>query len=135
MDTFAIFGAGGFGREVMPLVASSIRGARLVFIDDHLAGTAVNGYEVISADDFALLDGDRFFNIAIANSKLRETIAEKMIAGGAQPFTVSASNALSLDGNDIGEGAIMCPFTMVTSNAKIGRFFLSFSLSLSASSR
>lgn len=123
MDTFAIFGAGGFGREVMPLVASSIRGARLVFIDDHLAGTAVNGYEVISADDFALLDGDRFFNIAIANSKLRETIAEKMIAGGAQPFTVSANNALSLDGNDIGEGAIMCPFTMVTSNAKIGRFF------------
>ncbi|MCS3418399.1 sugar O-acyltransferase (sialic acid O-acetyltransferase NeuD family) [Pseudomonas sp. BIGb0450] len=123
MDTFAIFGAGGFGREIMPLVASTIRGSRLVFIDDRLAGTSVNGFEVISGDEFAGLDGDRFFNIAIAGSQVRETIANRMIAAGAKPFSISASNTLSLTNNEIGEGAIMCPFSMVTSNAKIGRFF------------
>lgn len=34
-----------------------------------------------------------------------------------------AANSVQLDGNRIGEGAILCPFTMVTSNATIGRFF------------
>ncbi|POC04420.1 acetyltransferase, partial [Vibrio vulnificus] len=28
-----------------------------------------------------------------------------------------------LDANEIGEGAILCPFTMITSNAKIGKGF------------
>ena len=46
-----------------------------------------------------------------------------MIDSNIQPFTIKASNSVILDNNDIGEGAILCSFTTITSNAKIGRFF------------
>lgn len=123
MDIYAIVGAGGFGREVMPLAAAELSDARLVFVDDRLAGTSVNGFDVIAMHEFTALSGERLFNIAIADGAVRESIAENMIAAGAKPFSVSAANALDLSHNEIGEGAIMCPFTMVTANAKIGRFF------------
>lgn len=128
MDTYAIFGAGGFGREVIPLVARALADIpeneyRIVFVDDHPKQARCNGFEVLSTDDFVGLDGDLFFNIAIANSHTRELIAEKLIAAGAAPFRVSANNSIDLNFNEIGEGAILCPFTMITANAKIGRFF------------
>jgi sugar O-acyltransferase (sialic acid O-acetyltransferase NeuD family) len=128
VDTYAIFGAGGFGREVIPLVARALADIpeneyRIVFVDDHPKQVRCNGFEVLSTDDFVCLDGDLFFNIAIANSQARELIAEKLIAAGAAPFRVSANNSIDLDFNEIGEGAILCPFTMITANAKIGRFF------------
>jgi acetyltransferase-like isoleucine patch superfamily enzyme len=46
-----------------------------------------------------------------------------LLDAGAIPFEVRASNAVELDANTIGEGAILCPFVTITSNARIGRFF------------
>ncbi|WP_409299888.1 acetyltransferase [Pseudomonas sp. KCJK8993] len=129
MDVYAICGAGGFGREVMPLAIKQLHKVdnpeqpRLVFVDDQLAGSTVNGFSVLTFDEFLALDARRYFNIAIASSKVRETLANRLISAGASPFAISAENAQDLAGNEIGEGAIMCPFSMVTANAKIGRFF------------
>ena len=129
MDVYAICGAGGFGREVMPLAIKQLHKVdnpeqpRLVFVDDQLAGSTVNGFSVLTFDEFLALDARLYSNIAIASSKVRETLANRLISAGASPFAISAENAQDLAGNEIGEGAIMCPFSMVTANAKIGRFF------------
>jgi acetyltransferase-like isoleucine patch superfamily enzyme len=40
-----------------------------------------------------------------------------------KPFAITSINSVVLDGNTIGDGVILCPFTTITSNAKIGKFF------------
>lgn len=129
MTRYAIVGAGGFGREVMPLARQMLAAAHpagdaeLVFAVEHGAGGSVNGHPVLTLDEFLAGAGDRRFNIAIADHAARRRIAERLLAAGAKPFAVVAPNSVQLDGNEIGEGAILCAFTTVTSNARIGRFF------------
>lgn len=129
MKTYAIVGAGGFGREVMPLahdmlaMTSSDPDWDLVFVVDEPSVKEINGKRVVSTVDYMRTKGDRYFNIAIADSIARERIAKQFEAEGALPFTISAMNNVELWGNDVGAGAIFCPFTMITSNAQIGRYF------------
>lgn len=129
---YGIFGAGGFAREVMPaareMIAStseSSAGSELVFVVEGLQAPAVvNGHGVISAVDFlARHDVDKRFNIAIADYKVRERIAATLRDAGVEPFAIRASNVISYDHNEIGVGAILCPFVTITSNARIGKFF------------
>jgi sugar O-acyltransferase (sialic acid O-acetyltransferase NeuD family) len=131
MTLYAIFGAGGFRREVMPAAREMItathgtRGNEFVFVEENLKKqTVINGYKVISEKDFLSYPvEDKYFNIAVADYKTREYIADKLLAANIKPFTIQASNAVIYDDNHIGEGAILCAFTTITSNVKIGRFF------------
>ncbi|MCJ9430777.1 acetyltransferase [Kordiimonas marina] len=128
-----LYGAGGFGREVMPIALDC--GAQLkadnpgadvkvCFIETEPQRSEVNGLPVLSEADFLASPQDRkLFNIAFADSKAREVIAERCIAGGAEGYTLTAANATVYGHNEIGEGAILCAYSHVTSNAKIGRFF------------
>ncbi len=106
-------------------VACRTKGHELVFVVENLEKqTVINGHKVISESDFLSYQADnKYFNIAIADYKTRERIADKMLASDIKPFTIKALNAVTYDENTIGEGAILCPFTTITSNAKIGRFF------------
>ena len=131
MALYAIFGAGGFGREVMPVAhemitaAHGTKGNDFVFVEVNLKKqTVINGYKVISEDEFLSFPADdKYFNIAVADYKIREHIADKLFAANINPFTIQAGNAVIYDDNHIGEGAILCAFTTITSNVKIGRFF------------
>jgi sugar O-acyltransferase (sialic acid O-acetyltransferase NeuD family) len=125
---YAIVGAGGFGREVMP-VASEMLSARnvspfeLVFVDDRPKAQAVNGHRVMTSDEFLALREEKHFNIAIADYGVRERLVSRFSDAGAQPFAITAANSVRLSTNEIGEGAILCPYTTVTSNVTIGRYF------------
>lgn len=128
MNFFAIIGAGGFGREVAPLATEMLGMAfqdefKVIFVDDNSKEETINGYTVYNTDEFLKLDGAKFFNIAIADSKVRQKISENLSAIGIKPFSISAAESIRISNNSIGEGAIFCPFTTVTANAKIGRFF------------
>jgi len=125
---YAIVGAGGFGREVMP-VAAEMLGARenaefeLVFVDEHLKATAVNGHRVMTPSEFLSSAGEKHFNVAIADFGIRERLVSQFVECGARPFGITAANSVRLSSNEIGEGAILCPYTTVTSNVTIGRYF------------
>jgi sugar O-acyltransferase (sialic acid O-acetyltransferase NeuD family) len=128
MTLYGIAGTAGFAREVMPvalqMLATASRGDyELVFLAERAGSTEINGQRVMTEEEFLAFDGDKLFNVAIAKSTLRERIAAKLIAAGAAPFSITAVNAVRMSGNQIGEGAIFCPFSTVTSNAKVGRFF------------
>src|SRR3989344_194345 len=128
MKIYAVVGAGGFGREVIPLVSQTLGTTsqddlKIIFVDDNAQEDTINGYRVVDVEFFLNMEGEKFFNITIANSKVRQTISERLISKGAIPFTISAPNAVNIIHNTIGEGAVFCPFTTVTSNAKIGKFF------------
>jgi sugar O-acyltransferase (sialic acid O-acetyltransferase NeuD family) len=129
MRLYGLVGAGGFGREVMPLAREMLartepdRDFELVFVVETGAAGEVNGHRVMAARDFLASPHPRRFNIAIADQAARRRIANDFLARGAQPFSIVAANVVCLDGNEIGDGAILCPFVTVTSNARIGRFF------------
>ncbi len=130
-DIYGIIGAGGFGREVMPVARQTIenhvetKDHELVFVVENLEEESeVNGHRVISMADFIAAEAEnKYFNIAIADYQPRERIVNDLIAANIKPFTIKATNAVILDNNQIGEGAILCPFTTITSNAKIGKYF------------
>lgn len=126
---FGLVGAGGFGREVMPLVAHSLQragfaseGTEVLFVDDRLAGQAINGYRTVTVAAFEQLPGRRLFNVAVADAAIRRQLAQRLSLG-AEPLSLVAASAVIGDANEIGPGAILCPFATVTSNARIGAFF------------
>lgn len=128
-NLFAVYGVSGFGREVMPLARDQLARDRildghLVFVDDNSSTKMVNGQHVLSYADF--LDkavGDCYVVLAIADGAVRKHLAARCIADGFRPWTVRAVNAVVMDGVEIGEGGILCPFVTITSNIHIGRYF------------
>ena len=121
-----IYGASGFGREVMPLVRSQLEGsgAKLVFVDDGDILDSLNNYPVLRYEQFRDMEArNRKIVLAIANSQVREKLAEKCESDGLPVLAVTADNAVILDDVTVGEGAILCHFTQLTSNIRIGKHF------------
>jgi len=126
---YGIFGAGGFGREVMPiayamLAQQGIKKEQIVFIDDSDRPNCLNGHLVLSREVFLNYPAEfRYFNVAIANYKIREEIANYFLNTNAKPFSIKSENALDFGNNQIGQGAILASFSFVSVNTKIGNFF------------
>lgn len=126
---YAIYGASGFGREVMPLARAQLQrqgisNEQLVFIDDNPQAKRINDQRVLRYAEF--LDSaaeEQYVALAIANSAIREKLAQQCARDAIQPWTVQAGNVVILDEVQIGEGALLCPFVTLTSNITIGRYF------------
>lgn len=129
MQSYAVFGASGFGREVLPVVRQQLQATQdqpyeLVFVDDAPPADTVNGHRVLTyAQWLAQPAASRHMNIAIANSAVRQQLAERCVADGVGFFETRATNVVQLDEVAIGPGAILCPFVMLTSNIQIGQHF------------
>jgi len=122
-----VYGASGFGKEVMPLVRAQfteLNKEHFVFIDDGQANTDLNGYQVLSYTDFINNSKtDKRVTIAIANSQVREKLVARLDQDSVQHLEIQATNTVILDEVEMGEGSLLCPFTCITSNIKIGKFF------------
>ena len=112
--SFGLFGAGGFGREVMPYsrecvarqLGVSLDAVQVYFVETTDSDVcSVNGHQVISFETFIALEGSRYFNIAIADGKVRRNIAESA-EKFAKPLLIQAQTATVLDHSRFGEGAI-----------------------------
>lgn len=122
MRSIAIYGASGFGREVMPLVRAQYggEGVETLFVDDG----SHNGTSILSFEQFMERPAnDKRVVIAIANSEIREKLALRCAEAGIESLEVRAPNVVVLDDVNMGEGAILCSFALVTSTVRIGRFF------------
>lgn len=129
MKIYGLFGAGGFAREVMP-VAKAMLAERddhshlLVYVvDGEVPVDELNGHPVWTTEQFLREPSEKRFNVAIASVEARRRIAECCAVAGINSFEVRAPNSWITSSNVIGEGAVFCPFTTVTANARIGRFF------------
>lgn len=126
---YAIYGASGCGRGVMPLARAQLQrqgisSEQLVFIDDNPQAFRINGQRVLHYEEF--LDSaaeERYVALAIANNAIREKLAQQCAQNAIQPWTVQAGNVVIMDEVQIGEGALLCPFVTLTSNIQIGRYF------------
>lgn len=128
MKRFSIFGASGFGREVLPLVHRQLETEKspwdLVLVDDNPPAAEQNGHRVLTYKDWLAEPAtSRHITLAIANSVVREKLVQRCEADGVEFMDVKASNVMVLDEVQIGAGAILNPFVCLTSNIKIGKQF------------
>ena len=128
-----LFGAGGFGREVMPFAKETISmmsqsepetRVEIVFVETEPKIDRINGYKLMSEAEFVgAKTKEKYFNIAVGSSVARQEVSERLFAAGCHAVSLSANSAIVCDENIIGEGAIICNNVVITSNASIGRFF------------
>lgn len=122
-----VYGASGFGKEIMPLVRQQylkLASEKFVFIDDSQAGGTLSDYPILSYAEFmAIASEKKGVVIAIANSHVREKLANQLENDNIQQLNIKANNVIIAEEAEIAQGSLFCFFTCVTSNAKIGKGF------------
>tara|TARA_B000000475_G_C16005177_1_gene450598 strand:- start:4310 stop:4990 length:681 start_codon:yes stop_codon:yes gene_type:complete len=130
---FGLFGTGGFAREVMPIAKETfIRDCSLeevsevdfVFVESDPKKNSINGYKLIS--DLQFIESSyehKYFNIAVADSSVREQFSIKFENNNIQPLSITSKHSVFYEFNEISTGCIICANSIVTSNAKIGKYF------------
>lgn len=128
-EIYAVFGAGGYGREVMPLARAQIQNqgettANLYFVVDAPETDEVNYTKVISLTEFLKINARKKNLVcAIADSRVRASLRERIACAGISDWTIVAGNCVVMDQVNIGSGSILSPFVTVTSNVTIGLSF------------
>lgn len=117
-----VYGAGGCGRGILPLIRQDNPNADLIFIDDGQACTKVNGQDVLDWENFTKRPAtSRQVCLAVAAPVVREGLARKCDKAGIELIGVQAKTTVIMDDVEIGEGACLSPFVTLTSNIRIGR--------------
>lgn len=120
MPRFAIFGPGGFGRELIAPARALLRNGsdrrELVFVSDSPGGDVL-GIPHLRSDD--LREDDEVI-IALGDSRVRKAVSERISTRFASLLAPTA-----LIGPDVayGDGAVFCDYTIVTASARIGAHF------------
>lgn len=112
----AIYGPGGFGRELVQAALDAAGGPdQVVFVSDDPAevGQTVCGLPVVGPDRL-----DCPAVIAVGDPAVRRRIAGRVTAGNLAATTHRRGPDVV-----VGEGAVFCDFTVVTASARIGRHF------------
>lgn len=111
----AIYGPGGFGRELVRSALDTVGVDEVVFVSDSPdeIGQVVCGLPVIGPD---ALDCPAV--IAVGDAGVRRRIAERVTGG----HLISPTHRRGPD-VVVGEGSVFCDFTLVTASVTIGRHF------------
>ncbi|MGV3344213.1 acetyltransferase [Enterobacteriaceae bacterium LUAb1] len=124
-NIYGIFGASGFGREVLPLVRKYLKKNDVVyFVDIESQKELLNGINVINYSEFlAIKATNKMATIAIADWNIRKSIESDLLRDKIDIINIIADNVVIMDNVNISDGAILSPFVTLTSNIKIGRSF------------
>jgi len=129
IEVYAIYGASGCGRSLMPVAREHLARqnitAQIYFIDDSLGEEIqINGHTALSYTAFKALKAEKkSVLIAIANSQVREKLANKLQQDQMTLWSVQADNVVLMDEIEIASGAALSPFVTLTSNIKVGKCF------------
>jgi sugar O-acyltransferase (sialic acid O-acetyltransferase NeuD family) len=130
MKRYAIFGASGCGRGVMPVARQQLQQVldsgefNVVFVDDQPPAPVLNGHRVLTYSQWlAEPASSRHVCVAIANSVVRQKVVQRCLADGVSFFEVRAPNVVQMDDVQLGQGAVLSPFVTLTSNIRIGQHF------------
>ena len=96
-NIYAVYSAGGFGREIMPVLKSNYLSdnSEFVFVDDGIQQEQVNGFLVMTYEDFkSVKAASKKIVIAVADSKVREKLANKCESDGIGFVEIVADKAL-----------------------------------------
>lgn len=120
-----IVGAGGFGRGLYSWLKSSPRHleakavAEVVFIDDSTPQVKLDAPCIGSISEFKPEASDEVI-CALGQPALRKAVVERLQRVGAKFHTFVDDRATLGMGVALGDGAVVCPGTVISANATIG---------------
>lgn len=122
-----IVGAGGFGREVIHWVRAAWPEAA-ARLGGFVAAAASEGASapvqiIADPDDFEPRSDDGLV-LAIGIPLIRRRVAEALMARGGRFLTLVHPTAVVAPTASIGEGSILCPFSIASDSTTLGRFTL-----------
>ena len=125
--TNALYGCGGFGREVMPILKNLYPNDRNIFVvhkEFMPEQSSINSTEIISFEDFLdIPNHEKTISITIADPIKRSALSKEIDIHKITRKTIISKNSLIMDNIEISDGAIICPFVTLTSNISIGENF------------
>lgn len=132
LKDIAIFGVGGFGREVLTLIHDinkvSSRYNIVGFFDDgHSRGEMVNGYPVLGkTEELNQWKTELDLVVSIGNPRVKKSVIDRVNNPRISFPTLIHPNVLIGDLNyvEIGEGCIICAGNIITTNIKIGNYVI-----------
>lgn len=127
-EIYAVVGAGGCGRGILPLLRAQLQqhakpSPALVFVDDGVKEGLINGQRCLTTREFLAEPGKKHAVIGVANSNHRRRIAAELQSAGVSFVQAKAENCVVFDDVKIGEGACLSPFVTITCNVRIGAHF------------
>lgn len=128
MKDIAIYGAGGFGREVKMLIDQINVGEKkfnfVGYFDDGIEKEKeINGYSVLgNIDDLNNYEGKLGIVFSLADPKLKKKILSNIMNDDVTfPTLIHPSCYIGTDNVNIEEGCIICAGTMITVDINIGK--------------
>ena len=132
LKDIAIFGVGGFGREVLALI-KDINKANpqyniVGFFDDgHEKGEMVNGYPVLGkSEELNAWPTEICIAVSIGDPKIKKHVVSKISNLNVKYPTLIHPNVIIGDSEyvKIGKGCIICAGNIITTNIEIGDFVI-----------
>jgi len=126
LQQIAIYGAGGFAREVAWLARSCSRTDReykvVCFIDDNESthGMSINNIPVISLDTASSRFPNALVVGGIGTPQTRQVVMEKATANGFSFATLIHPNVEHSGWLEIGNGTVICAGNILTTNIVLG---------------
>lgn len=132
LKDIAIFGVGGFGREVLALIqdinkAKSTWNIVGFFDDGYEKGVMVNGYPILGkTEDLNQWETPISLAVSIGNPVVKKKILDKITNPLVDYPTLIHPTVWIGDNNfvEIGKGCIICAGTLITTNIKIEDFVI-----------
>lgn len=127
LPQLVIVGAGGFGREILAWARQSLQFERewtiKGFIDDNL--DALEGKNNPSAMLGTIKDyqpaSDEVFICAMGIPVIKRRCSELLMSRGARFTRLVHRTAVLGDNVEMAEGVVLCPYTVVSANNRLGR--------------
>lgn len=119
MSVRFIYSFGGYAREFSRCVRQQYPGDKIVFVDDGDCPGAIGYHEACNSAD---PDHDRWI-VGFASAELRKAKTHQILKDGHRLCSVSAATSVIGENVEIGEGAILSDFSMLTADATVGRSF------------
>lgn len=135
MESIAIFGCGGFGREVLTMIkainASSSDNLKYNFIgwydDGHPIGEVINGFPVLGGiAELNLMDKPLSLVLSIGTPSIKNKILSRITNPHISYPTIIHPKASIGDAEyvSIGKGCIICEGVIITTNVEIKDFVI-----------
>lgn len=126
MKKLVIFGAGGFGREVLQLVrdvnreAPAWECAGFLVDDGPQAETLVQGLPVLGGVDWLRCNPDVEVVVAVGEPAARKKIVERLVSVGAVFATLIHPRAWLGEYVSVGRGCVICAGALITTDIRLG---------------
>jgi sugar O-acyltransferase (sialic acid O-acetyltransferase NeuD family) len=128
MNNIAIYGAGGFGREVKMLIDQinqhEYKYKFIGYFDDGRSiGELINGFPVLGGiNELNSYQGELYLVFSIGDPRIKRKLIDRITKNElSYPVLIHPSCIIGNDNVEIGEGSIICAGNIITVDITIGR--------------